>query len=527
MMQAMAFRDVFTGPAPPSAGRIVGLDVARAIAICLMILENFKVMLLANGEEPHWLVWLVGLADGRSAPLFVTLAGVGISLMSKPARASGDPSQLTALQGVLLKRALFFLVVGNLFILVWYMDILHFYAWYVALGAFLLVGSSPRRLFAAAVVILVASSVTLAAWGDEFFVRYDYWTPLNMVRNTFFDGIHPVFPWFVFVIVGMWIGQLRLDDHLTRRKLLWGALAVFVGAEVLSDFTMELTFHQVWNIVPASLPHHLGTRLTPPGPFYIIAASATSVAGIAACLMLADARPRSTLIRAFTSAGQLSLTLYIGHAVVGWGLLWLLGRDEDRSILFLWAYWGAYTALSVAFAHWYRQRWKFGPLEWMMRKLTGSAPRLPLSEEREAPVARGGRWILLAKLVTIIGVPWLLAYTLMGLDLERGCGGHEQSIRPGEAQTNELTVTCRERWFELHLSDENGPRQVLLTSTSGADTYLEVFNSDITNPQLIAEDDDSGPGYCPRLETTLEPGRYLVKVRPYSSSTGPFVLRVE
>lgn len=43
---------------------------------------------------------------------------------------------------------------------------------------------------------------------------------------------------------------------------------------------------------------------------------------------------------------------------------------------------------------------------------------------------------------------------------------------------------------------------------------------------MVDEDDDSGPHLDARLVTTLAPGRYDVDVRPYSASTGPFVLEV-
>jgi hypothetical protein len=62
--------------------RIVGYDLARALAIMGMVVVNFKVVMGASEAGPDWLVWLVNLLEGRAAATFVVLAGVGMSLIS-------------------------------------------------------------------------------------------------------------------------------------------------------------------------------------------------------------------------------------------------------------------------------------------------------------------------------------------------------------------------------------------------------------------------------------------------------------
>src|SRR6187549_2046828 len=94
--------------------RIEGYDFARAIAIVLMVLVNFQYYLMVrpSGDASEVLPrWLFDLPSGRSSSLFVTLAGCGVSLMSR-----GNPSRA---RKTLLLRALFLLVAGNLLILVW------------------------------------------------------------------------------------------------------------------------------------------------------------------------------------------------------------------------------------------------------------------------------------------------------------------------------------------------------------------------------------------------------------------------
>ena len=80
--------------------RVPGYDVARAIAVCGMVLINFGVYLLGPPRgTPGEVVlrWLAHVPGGRASSLFVTLAGVGIARM-----AYGDASLA---RKTLLKRA--------------------------------------------------------------------------------------------------------------------------------------------------------------------------------------------------------------------------------------------------------------------------------------------------------------------------------------------------------------------------------------------------------------------------------------
>ena len=60
--------------------RVIGYDLARALAVIGMVVVNFKIAMGAEQNDPAWLVGIVGLIDGRAAATFVVLAGVGLSL---------------------------------------------------------------------------------------------------------------------------------------------------------------------------------------------------------------------------------------------------------------------------------------------------------------------------------------------------------------------------------------------------------------------------------------------------------------
>ena len=66
------------------------------------------------------------------------------------------------------------------------------------------------------------------------------------------------------------------------------------------------------------------------------------------------------------------------------------------------------------------------------------------------------------------------------------------------------------------------PAHVTFTTRSGLDLFLELHEG----TRFIAEDDDSGPGLDAEIEADLQPGTYEVLVRPFASTTGPYVLDV-
>ena len=66
--------------------RIIGYDLARALAVFGMVVVNFKIVKGAEDNGPAWLVSLVGLLSGRAAATFVVLAGIGISLLTQKPR---------------------------------------------------------------------------------------------------------------------------------------------------------------------------------------------------------------------------------------------------------------------------------------------------------------------------------------------------------------------------------------------------------------------------------------------------------
>jgi uncharacterized protein len=116
--------------------RIIGIDVARALAVIGMIIVNFKVVFGENGQP--WVKSFASIFDGKAAATFVVLAGVGIALMTNSAINHRDKAKIKVARISIAKRALFLFILGISYITIWPADILHFYGIYMAVILLLL-----------------------------------------------------------------------------------------------------------------------------------------------------------------------------------------------------------------------------------------------------------------------------------------------------------------------------------------------------------------------------------------------------
>ena len=110
--------------------------------------------------------------------------------------------------------------------------------------------------------------------------------------------------------------------------------------------------------------------------FWSSTAENTACAVIAACIALGERFAEASWLKPLVATGQLALTLYVAHVVVGMGLLEALGRLENQSPPFAIGSALVFSGLSILFAHLWRKRFKRGPLEAIMRRLTDSKPRV-------------------------------------------------------------------------------------------------------------------------------------------------------
>jgi uncharacterized protein len=355
-----------------STQRIVALDFARAWAIFGMIIVNYKFAMQAENNGATWLIAIAGLFEGRASSLFVVLAGIGVSLMTAKARSSLNKDLIRQSRNSLYRRAAFLFIAGMFLLFMgWNADILHFYAVFMLVASVLITVSSNRILGLFA-VILLASQLFLVVfdyskgWDLSFHEYASFWTIEGFCRNLFLNGFHPIFPWLCFFLIGMWIGRKPWLDLENRAKVLFFSLSGTVFFEVISYSLVKWTSP----VLDTEAANYLfTTKPMPPTMLFVLSATCSAITFIAVSLYAVDKLGNSLLMQAFINTGQLSLSHYVGHVIIGLGFLEAVGNLENGKLSFAIAYGCGYFIIAIIFSYIWRKWMKRGPVELIMRRI--------------------------------------------------------------------------------------------------------------------------------------------------------------
>lgn len=364
----------YASPPARSSERILGYDLARAMAICGMILVHFGLVMGGEKPSPGWAAFVLRVLDGRPAALFVILAGVGITLRSS--RASDDAAAASP-RRVLVRRGLLLLVVGFINLTIWPGDILRVYGVSLILAAFLLRASGRALLLLAAGFELAFIGLFVCIdyerhWDWATMTYHGLWTPAGVVRNLFYDGFRSVFPWTGLLLFGMWLGRHDVTSRITRRRMLAWGLGVAVVAEGTSVLLIRVwRAHPVGGVDEAAIRALVGTESMPPLPLFLLAAGGTAVAVLALCLSVTQRSPAALPVRALVATGQMAFTWYVAHILLGLGLVVAMGWDKADSTPVGLGAGLAFFTIAVAVSLLWKRHARHGPLEAMMRKIAG------------------------------------------------------------------------------------------------------------------------------------------------------------
>lgn len=352
--------------------RITGFDLARALAVFGMVLVNFKLVMEAKTGNPI-LLGLAAMFEGRAAALFVVLAGVGIALLSRRALGSKVARDIDDCRHQIIRRGILLIVIGLLYTPIWPADILHFYGCYFLLAS-LVFTFNDRRLLLGAGAIVLAFPLMMSifdysrGWNWETLDYLDLWTWQGMIRHLLFNGFHPVFPWAAFLILGIWLGRQNLADRMRRRQLFLRFISIWICLELLFKLFnwMEISF-QVFELTAEDRDALLSTAAMPPLPQYIVAAGSLAVAIIIACVHCAERFRDAAPVQWLVQTGQLSLSLYVAHVIIGMGTLEELGMLGGQSIGHALLAAALFFLGGVAFSVLWLRKFQTGPLEALFR----------------------------------------------------------------------------------------------------------------------------------------------------------------
>lgn len=361
---------------PAGGGRIVALDAARAAAIVGMIAVNVG----PREDGAGLLAVLYGLPVGRASLLFMMLAGIGMSILSRRARRPGGRLPWTSV----LWRA------GLLFVSGLALQLLdHEVSVILATYGMLFLLCLPLLRARARVLAWTAGVVTVAgpllwvgvqvAAGDTYrFIQPTLLdTPADVLRGTFLSGSYPVVVWAAPFLVGLLLGRADLRRRaLHKRLVLWGAVAAVAGYVVSRLLILafgEPPDRMGWDHLVSAVDH---SQM----PLWLVSGlgSAAFVLGI---FMLAE-RFVARRLGALIAAGRLSLTIYVVHL----GVLAALVRPEPHTLYDGILITTVLSVGSIVFAVMWLKWFKTGPLEYLLR--TPDLPRWRRGKAK-APGASG------------------------------------------------------------------------------------------------------------------------------------------
>lgn len=389
-------------PYASSTGRLVGLDLARGLAILGMYSAHV-------GPEPSVggaVGWVMEAARGRSATLFAVLAGFTLVVLTGRPRPRTGRAGRQAVGGVLLRS--FFLIALGYVLTALDTQVLVILSYY---GVLFLLALPLYRLGAAALGAAAAASALVmphvlyllraaaddGSWSDTL-IAHDPLaraTASDGIVELFVTGAYPVLTYLPFIVAGMAVAKLdlRRPGVMGRVGVLGGVLAVVgYGGSWLALHLVPGALEGVreasgtGTAASAWWSGAVGADPDPGMPAWLVVASPHSqttlsvlantgvaLAVLAACLIGTGRSARLRWVATpVTAAGSTALTVYVGHivAIAALGTRDLPDSAALPALL-------CFAAAAMLFALVWTRSFQRGPLESLMHALTAPARLIP------------------------------------------------------------------------------------------------------------------------------------------------------
>ncbi|MGD9367765.1 MAG: heparan-alpha-glucosaminide N-acetyltransferase domain-containing protein [Desulfobacteraceae bacterium] len=368
--------------------RIEAFDLARALAVMGMVVVNYSAMMAIEVYPAEWIGPAVDFIYGRAATVFVMLSGASLSLMAgKWVNRDGAPR----LKPYLMKRCVLLFLAGMVLSYWWEADILHVYALFLALGAWMASLSSRvlRRLTLASAFISIPVCATLTVSYDLTdaipFVENQHWSA-RLLLDYVTSCYYPLFPWITFFLFGMVLGRLEMAKRSNYSRWAVVGIVVCVGVEVFSAAMMAWVEPRVWDIEGNWWIVFLRSEAFPVTPLFMFSSGAGALVVISLCRQTLR-RPAPALCLAPVLAfGRLSLTLYVTHLIFGILLVqWIEKSNGTPNAAHMLNAAGLFCCAGIlASALWLRW-FRRGPLEALFFRLAGG--RLTKRSRHRTPPA--------------------------------------------------------------------------------------------------------------------------------------------
>jgi uncharacterized membrane protein len=338
----------------PRPARIVGLDLARAIAMFGMVVVHYT-RPVENGEL---LDTVAHVMRGRAMPLFMLLGGVGVTLVSRRAHHPDRGLLIRAVLLLALGLALFELDTTIAIVL-------QSYGLFFALAP-LLRRLPNRSLLGAAALIAFVGTITHQTIGEprRQTPAHELFDQIEGVRSLVFDGFYPFFPVAAFFVVGIWLGRLDLRSDVVAARLAGAGVALGVGSVVVADRLVDwfgVDRADFGRREPFSWARLLDHEAHSHMLAWVLSALGTSMAVLGVSLLVAPRVPR--LVAAPAALGSLALSFYVFQVLmieaVPEPATTTLGEEFRTAVLLFVGF--------MVFAVVWKRFFRSGPLERLLR----------------------------------------------------------------------------------------------------------------------------------------------------------------
>ncbi|MFD6140512.1 DUF418 domain-containing protein [Promicromonospora sp. NPDC060271] len=387
----------------PSMGRLVGVDLARALAVFGMYIVHIGPPLSATSGVGWWVRYL---SDGHSSVLFATLAGFSLMLLA------GRREPKTGLAGRQAKariaiRAVVLLALGTVMAMSFGgVIILGFYGVYFLLALPLVRLRARTLAIVAAGIALVGPQLAFALNGlltEQIVQTINAYDPLRRlsevgVLDLLLTGFYPAITWMAFVVAGMALARADLAKTAVQWRLAvlgasltvaaYGTSLLLAGKDALASMAeggsssgSSGSMSGSSGSMPmdsGSLPDMPGSMLLTAGPhsgttFDIIGSIGVAILVIVAATVAMDRLPRlRRLATPVIAVGTMSLTAYVGHFVLQPMLPMPAGADTQQSWVPVLLFILGATVFAAIWSRFFRR----GPLEYLLNAATKPASRL-------------------------------------------------------------------------------------------------------------------------------------------------------
>ncbi|MFJ8535732.1 DUF418 domain-containing protein [Streptomyces sp. NPDC093591] len=383
-------------PASPGAsvGRLVGVDLARALAVFGMYVVHIGPPLSATDGVASWIRYI---SDGHSSVLFATLAGFSLMLLA------GRREPKTGLAGRQAKariaiRAVILLALGTAMAREYGgVIILGFYGVYFLLALPLVRLSARTLAIIAAALALVTPQLAFALnslLSESVQQSINAYDPLRRlsevgVLDLLLTGFYPALTWMSFVIAGMALGRLDLSCGTVQRRLAalgaaltvaaYGMSLLLAGKGALRSLAEGGSSSSGGSgsmpVDGGSFPDMPASMLLTAGPhsgttFDIIGSVGVAILVIVGATVAMDRLPRlPRLAKPVIAVGTMSLTAYVGHFLAQSVLSLPTGTSTQQS----WVPLLMFILGAIVFAAIWSRFFRRGPLEFLLNAATKPA----------------------------------------------------------------------------------------------------------------------------------------------------------